>query len=173
MSRIYARARRALAGRSVLGVAIGVTLAAAVGQLLRPWSFIDDDITVALVSADCSISHEVVQSVAVFPEARQAVMTVPIDTHADAGSEFRLAACGDALAHVRDRAPWLHLAPSEWLCDQLSYDAARVHREHFVGVPAYVREGEPLDETAFDEHLDEHGLVRRRGVIVPQHRLES
>lgn len=141
---------------------------------MRPWSFIDDDMAVALVSENCSISHEVVGSAGAFPEVRQVVLTVPIDVDATAAdSEFRAAACEDVVVHVRDRAPWLYLAPSDWLCEQLVYDAARVHREHFVGVPAYVTAGRPLGSEALDERLDYHALTRRRGLIVPADRVDA
>jgi hypothetical protein len=154
--------------RTIVAGGSGIALAAVMGIVLHPKTYLSDDVVVALVSDQCPIAHEVVESALTFREVRQRVITIPIDDDLGTPSEFRGIACGIAVAHIREEAPWMAAVPRGWLCRQLVYYGARLHQEHFTGTPAYLVDGAPITLDALDEELSASGLRRTRGLIFPK-----
>ncbi|MCX4243705.1 hypothetical protein [Paraliomyxa miuraensis] len=158
--------------RWIVPVAVGLGLAGVVGLATRPWRFVEGRGLIALVSDSCAYSHDVLHSVLAFEEVRAHVTPVPIDFDPEGRDpEFWQAACAVAVERVRIEAPWLWAAPERWLCEQLAIDAAKVHARRFVGVPAYMLDGEAVARDELDGVLATYGLGRRGGVIVPLDRV--
>lgn len=144
-------------GKHLASVLIGTTGAFCTAWALSPERHVPEDELVLLVGDSCPKSLELQRQVAEDPELASRVITLSID----AGSESPN--CGRAVDDVKSEAPWLRVFDDAWICRRLNRYAAAMHREHFIGLPAWIERVAPVPPS--DEHaaLERHGLRMCRG----------
>lgn len=149
-----------------LCVGIGVCAAWCSAYSVRSDVLLGEDVIVAVVSDQCPIARKVVDSVAAYPETQRYVVPIPQGDLRD--ERFHAKVCDLALDYVHERAVWTRPLPNQWLCERLAIHGQRL-AALATGTPVYLHAGKVFEDTqGLDHKLQEFGLRRQWGYLVPE-----